>query len=137
MAVHSSKRQPCLRRSTPRDATERHVTPKCIRWHSSFATVREDQRQRYLPSIAKGELRLQAFGVTEPAAGSDTGSITTVAQRYRDGYLVNGQKVFISRALHSDLMILLARTTPIEEVDRSTDGLSIFLVDLTSRPKGP
>jgi acyl-CoA dehydrogenase len=88
------------------------------------------QKERWLPRIASGELRLQAFGVTEPAAGSDTTKISTFARRTADGYVIRGQKVWTSRALHSDLMILLARTTPLEEVTRRSDGLSIFLVDM-------
>jgi acyl-CoA dehydrogenase len=88
------------------------------------------QKQEYLPRIASGELRLQAFAVTEPDAGSDTTRITTFAERRGDRYIVNGRKVFISRVQHSDLMILLARTTPRERADRRTDGLSVFLVDL-------
>jgi len=89
-----------------------------------------EQKRRYLPAIAAGELRLQAFGVTEPNAGSDTTRITTTAARRGDRYLVTGQKTFISRVQHSDLMILLARTTPREQVQKRTDGLSVFLVDL-------
>jgi acyl-CoA dehydrogenase len=88
------------------------------------------QKQRWLPEIAAGRLRLQAFGVTEPDAGSDTTHIRTGAVRDGDRYIVNGQKVFISRIDHSDLMVLLARTTPVEEVDKPTDGISVFLVDL-------
>src|SRR6266567_3848194 len=89
------------------------------------------QKERYLPGIASGELRLQAFGVTEPTTGSDTTKLKTRAVRAgNDYYLVSGQKVWTSRARHSDLMLLLARTTPIEEVKRRTDGLSVFLVDL-------
>src|SRR5690606_21426604 len=90
----------------------------------------EEQKRRYLPRIASGELRLQAFGVTEPTAGTDTTSIRTTARRTDDGYVVNGQKVFISRVQHSDLMLLLARTTPREEVARKSEGLSLFLLDL-------
>jgi acyl-CoA dehydrogenase len=88
------------------------------------------QKQTYLPKIARGELRLQVFGVTEPESGSDTTSLTTTAVRRGDCYVVNGQKIFISRVQHSDLMLLLARTTPIERARRKSDGLSIFLVDL-------
>jgi acyl-CoA dehydrogenase len=88
------------------------------------------QKQAYLPRIASGELRLQAFGVTEPDAGSETTRIKTFARRVGDGYVIDGQKVFISRAEHSDLMLLLARTTPYEEVEDKTRGLSVFLVDL-------
>jgi acyl-CoA dehydrogenase len=93
----------------------------------------EEQKRRWLPAIAAGELRLQAFGVTEPAVGSDTTQIKTRARRTDGGYVVNGQKVWTSRALHSDLMILLARTTPLEEVQLRTDGLSVFLVDMRGR----
>jgi len=89
-----------------------------------------EQKQRYLPAIAAGELRLQAFGVTEPTAGTDTTSISTFAARSGDGYIVNGQKVWTSRAEHSDLMILLARTTPKDEVKKRSEGLSVFLVDM-------
>ena len=90
----------------------------------------DEQKERYLPSIAAGDLRLQAFGVTEPTAGTDTTSITTTAVRDGDGYLVNGQKVWTSRAEYSDLMVLLARTTPKDEVKKRSDGLSVFLVDM-------
>ena len=90
----------------------------------------DEQKRRYLPKIASGELRLQAFGVTEPDAGSDTTKIKTRAVRHGDKYVVNGQKVFISRVQHSDLMILLARTTPLDQVKKRSDGLSVFLVDL-------
>src|SRR3982075_3906419 len=91
-----------------------------------------EQKERYLPGIASGELRLQAFGVTEPTTGSDTTKLKTRAVRAGNGghYLVTGQKVWTSRARHSDLMLLLARTTPVEEVKRRTDGLSVFLVNL-------
>lgn len=90
----------------------------------------EAQKQAYLPGIARGDLRLQAFGVTEPDAGSDTGSIRTTAVRRGDRYVVNGQKIWTSRAQHSDLMLLLARTTPADQVARRTDGLSLLLVDI-------
>ena len=90
----------------------------------------DDQKRRYLPGIASGELRLQAFAVTEPDAGSDTTRIRTFAERRGDRYVVNGQKVFISRVRQSDLMILLARTTPLDEVEKRTAGLSVFIVDL-------
>ena len=90
----------------------------------------EEQKKKYLPGIASGELRLQAFGVTEPGSGTDTTSIRTLAKREGDDYVVNGQKVWPSRAEHSDLMLLLARTTPKDEVSKRTDGLSVFLVDL-------
>ena len=90
----------------------------------------EAQKQRYLPGIASGELRLQAFGVTEPTSGSDTGALKTYAAREGDRYVVNGQKIWTSRAEHSDLMLLLARTTPRDEVARGIDGLSIFILDM-------
>jgi acyl-CoA dehydrogenase len=89
-----------------------------------------EQKRRWLPRIAAGELRLQAFGVTEPVAGSDTTSIRTRARRVDGGYKIDGQKIWTSRIEHSDLLLLLARTTPIEEVEKRTDGLSLFLVDL-------
>ena len=90
-----------------------------------------EQKQRYLPGIARGELRLQAFGVTEPTTGSDTTKLKTRAvKKGNDRYVVNGQKVWTSRALHSDLMLLLARTTPVEEVKKRSEGLSVFLVDI-------
>ena len=88
------------------------------------------QKEEYLPRIASGELRLQAFGVTEPEAGTDTTQLTTSAVRDGDEYVVNGRKIYISRVGHSDLMVLLARTTPIEEVEKRSRGLSVFLVDL-------
>lgn len=90
----------------------------------------EELKRRYLPAIARGELRLQAFGVTEPDAGSETTRIKTFARREGDVYRVDGQKVFISRAEHSDLMLLLARTTPYDELEDKTRGLSVFIVDL-------
>jgi len=90
----------------------------------------EAQKSRYLPRIASGELRLQSMGVTEPTTGTDTTKIKTTAVRKGDTYVVNGQKVWISRVQHSDLMILLARTTPLAEVKKKSEGMSIFLVDL-------
>jgi acyl-CoA dehydrogenase len=90
-----------------------------------------EQKQKYLPGIARGELRLQAFGVTEPTSGTDTLSLrTTAAKDGNSGYVVNGQKIWTSRAEHSDLMLLLARTTPREQAKSRTDGLSVFLVDM-------
>ncbi len=88
------------------------------------------QKQAYLPRIASGELRLQAFGVTEPTVGSDTTSIQTTAERVDGGYVVRGQKIWTSRALHSDLMLLLARTTAADQVEKRTEGLSTFVVDM-------
>jgi acyl-CoA dehydrogenase len=90
----------------------------------------DEQKRRYLPAIASGDLRLQAFGVTEPVAGSETARIRTRAERVPEGWRINGQKIWTSRALYSDLMIVLARTTPYEDVAKKTDGMSVFLVDL-------
>ena len=90
----------------------------------------EQQKQEYLPAIAAGSLRLQAFGVTEPTSGTDTSRIRTTAIRDGDDYVVNGQKVYISRAEHSDLMVLLVRTTPRDQCARHTDGMSVLLVDM-------
>ncbi len=90
----------------------------------------EAQKQAYLPGIASGELRLQAFGVTEPTSGTDTSSIKTFAKREGDHYVVNGQKVWTSRAEYSDLMLLLARTTPKDQAAKRTDGLSVFVLDM-------
>ncbi len=90
----------------------------------------EEQKRRYLPKIASGELRLQAFGVTEPNSGSDTTKLQTTAVRRGNRYVINGQKIFISRVLQSDLMLLLARTTPLEQIKKKTEGLSVFLLDL-------
>jgi acyl-CoA dehydrogenase len=88
------------------------------------------QKQQYLPAVASGELRLQAFGVTEPTSGTDTTSLRTFARRDGDHYVVNGQKIWTSRAEYSDLMLLLARTTPRDQVDKRTDGLSVFILDM-------
>ena len=90
----------------------------------------EEQKERYLPRIASGELRLQAFGVTEPSVGSDTTSLQTTATRVDGGWSISGQKLWTSRAEHSDLMLLLARSTPADRVEKRTDGLSTFLVDM-------
>ncbi|MCR4265294.1 acyl-CoA dehydrogenase family protein [Nitratireductor sp. ZSWI3] len=90
----------------------------------------EEQKREYLPRIASGELRLQAFGVTEPTSGTDTTSLRTTARREGDEYVVNGQKIWTSRAEHSDLMLLLARTTPRDQVAKKTDGLSVFILDM-------
>jgi acyl-CoA dehydrogenase len=95
----------------------------------------EAQKRKYLPGIASGALRLQAFGVTEPTTGSDTTKLKTRAERRGDKYVITGQKVWTSRALYSDLMLLLARTTPVNEVKKKTDGLSVFLVDLRNQPR--
>ncbi|KFI25423.1 acyl-CoA dehydrogenase [Haematobacter missouriensis] len=95
----------------------------------------EEQRRRYLPKIASGELRLQSMGVTEPTTGTDTTKIKTTAVRKGDRYVINGQKVWISRVQHSDLMILLARTTPLSEVKKKSEGMSIFIVDIKEAMK--
>ncbi len=106
----------------------------CIAQMYTMGTVLKhgnaDQKQRYLPKIATGELRLQAFGVTEPGAGSETLKLKTRAVRDGDRYLINGQKIWTSRAAHTDLMLLLARTTPIDEVKHRKHGLSVFLLDM-------
>ena len=94
-----------------------------------------EQKEEYLPKVASGELRLQAFGVTEPEAGTDTTRLATRAMREGDHYVVNGRKIYISRVGHSDLMILLARTTPLEELEKRSRGLSVFLVDLREAVK--
>ena len=90
----------------------------------------EDQKREYLPRIASGELRLQAFGVTEPTSGTDTTSLRTTARREGGDYIINGQKIWTSRAEHSDLMLLLARTTPRDQVAKKTEGLSVFILDM-------
>src|SRR4029077_2615852 len=95
-----------------------------------------EQKRKYLPGIASGELRLQAFGVTEPGSGSDTSSIKTFARRDGDHYVVNGQKIWTSRSEHSDLMLLLARTTPKHEASKRTDGMSVFILDMPAAMGG-
>jgi acyl-CoA dehydrogenase len=90
----------------------------------------KEQKEKYLPLIAEGKLRLQSFGITEPDAGTDTTKIKTFAEKKGDRYIINGQKIFISRYQHSDLLLLLARTTPLDKVEKKTLGMSIFLVDL-------
>ena len=96
-----------------------------------------DQKERWLPQIADGSLRLQAFGVTEPGSGTDTTSLRTTARRDGDHYVVNGQKIWTSRAEHSDLMLLLCRTTDRDQVERKTDGLSVFIVCLLYTSPSP
>jgi acyl-CoA dehydrogenase len=96
----------------------------------------DEQKQRYLPAIAAGERRLQAFAVTEPGAGSDTPSLQTTAERVDGGYLLKGQKIWTSRAQHSDLMIVLARTTPLAETAKRSEGLSVFLIDIAAAGDG-
>ena len=115
-AAGLQRRAPAMRRCTP--------------WARCCGTAATRRRRRYLPEIARGELRLQAFGVTEPTTGTDTLALRTTAVRDGDRYVVNGQKIWTSRAEHSDLMLLLARTTPREQVTKRTDGLSVFLVDM-------
>jgi alkylation response protein AidB-like acyl-CoA dehydrogenase len=100
-------------------------TMGCVLKHGS-----DEQKARYLPGVASGEIRLQAFGVTEPTAGTDTTRITTFARREGDRYIINGQKIWISRAEHSDLMVLLCRTTPRDQVKKASDGMSVLLVDM-------
>ena len=90
----------------------------------------EEQKQRYLPQIAQGKMRLQAFGVTEPSSGTDTLSLKTTAKKTENGWRINGQKIWTSRAEYSDLMLLLARTTPRDQVEKRTDGLSVFLLEM-------
>jgi acyl-CoA dehydrogenase len=97
----------------------------CVLRHAS-----EEQKRTYLPRIASGELRMQSMAVTEPTTGTDTTKLKTVAKKQGDRYVVNGQKVFISRVRHSDLLLLLARTTPIDQVTKKSEGLSVFIVDL-------
>ena len=95
----------------------------------------EQQKKKYLPKIADGSLRLQAFGVTEPTSGTDTTSLRTTAVKEDSEYIINGQKIWTSRAEHSDLMLLLARTTPINQVEKKTEGLSVFLLDMQEGKK--
>src|SRR2546430_13013558 len=95
----------------------------------------DEQKAKWLPGVASGKLRLQAFGVTEPTSGTDTSSLKTVAKREgNDSYVVNGQKIWTSRAEYSDLMVLLARTTPKEKAKKRTEGLSVFLVAMGVAP---
>jgi acyl-CoA dehydrogenase len=94
-----------------------------------------EQKQRYLPRIAKGEMRMQSFAVTEPTTGSDTTKLKTTAVKRGDQYIVNGQKVWTSRVQHSDLLLLLARTTPLADVEKKSEGLSVFLVELEDAEK--
>jgi alkylation response protein AidB-like acyl-CoA dehydrogenase len=89
-----------------------------------------EQKRRYLPEIAAGRVRLQAFGVTEPGFGSDMSALKTVAHRDGDGYVLRGQKIWTSRAEHSDLMLLVARTTPLDQVNKRSEGLSVFILDM-------
>jgi acyl-CoA dehydrogenase len=109
------------------------ATPCHAQMYTMGAILRhgsDQQKEKYLPKIAKGEIRLQSFGVTEPESGSDTTKIKTFAQREGDSYVISGKKVFISRVQHSDMMLLLARTTPTEKVKKKTMGLTLFLVEL-------
>src|SRR3989304_4482250 len=118
------------RKKTPRGGTAAPCHAQMYIRGTVLRQGSEQQKKTYLPKIATGELRLQAFGVTEPNAGSDTTKLQTTAIRKGDSYVVNGQKMFISRVLQSDLMLLLARTTSVAEVKKKTDGLSVFLIDI-------
>ncbi len=125
----------------PPAATPAPATRRCTSWARCCATATRGRRSQYLPQIASGALRLQAFGVTEPTTGTDTTKLKTRAQFVKSGegdhYLIYGQKVWTSRALHSDLMLLLARTTPVDQVKKKTEGLSVFLLDIRDcRGKG-
>jgi acyl-CoA dehydrogenase len=124
------RRPPSWRKSRRRAATAPPATHRCTRWARCLRHGSAAQKARYLPGIARGELRLQAFGVTEPTSGTDTLSLRTTAVRDGDSYVVNGQKIWTSRAEHSDLMLLLARTAPREQAKSRTAGLSVFLVDM-------
>src|SRR6202049_1289674 len=107
--------------------------PRCTPWAPCCGMAATSKRAKWLPKVATGELRLQAFGVTEPTSGTDTSSLKTFARRDGNGgYIVNGQKIWTSRAEYSDLMILLARTTPKEQAKKRTDGLSVFIVGMTA-----
>ena len=129
-------------RADPRDdqraraATPPPATPRCTSWARCCGTAARRRSRQYLPKIATGELRLQAFGVTEPNAGSDTTKLQTTAVRKGDRYVVNGQKMFISRALQSDLMLLLARTTPVDKV-KQQDARAVASSSSTSAASGP
>ena len=110
------------------------ATLKCIQW-ALFCVMEVMNKKRNIYLGLRRELRLQAFGVTEPTAGTDTTSLTTTAVKTDDGYLINGQKIWTSRAEHSDLMVLLARTTPKEKVTKKSQGLSVFLIDMNEAKK--
>ena len=122
---HHSRKRSTIPAASPRACHAQMYTMGTLLRHGN-----DEQKQRYLPKIATGELRLQAFGVTEPNAGSESTRIQTTATRKGDRYFINGQKIFISRVLQSDLMLLLARTTPYDELKDKTRGLSVFIVDL-------
>jgi acyl-CoA dehydrogenase len=111
-------------------ATRALAAARCTTWVRCCATGLERQKRQYLPKIASGELRLQSMGVAELTTGTDTTKIKTTAVKRGDRYVINGQKVWISRVQHSDLMILLARTTPLAEAKKKSEGLSIFIVDI-------
>ena len=108
----------------------RPATRRCTSWAPSSGTARRRRRSSISPPSPAARLRLQAFGVTEPGSGTDTTSLRTFAKREGDTYVVNGQKVWTSRAEHSDLMLLLARTTPRDQLKKKTEGLSTFIVDM-------
>src|ERR1700680_1320584 len=110
--------------------------PRCTPWAPCCGMAATSKRAKWLPKVATGELRLQAFGVTEPTSGTDTSSLKTFARRDgNDAYIVNGQKIWTSRAEYSDLMVLWARTTPKDQAQKRTDGLSVFLVDMREARK--
>ena len=140
-ASASPRRRSSSKRSTAAAATPAPATRRCTRWARCCGTDRTRRSARSCRRSPTGELRLQAFGVTEPTTGSDTTQLKTTATRKGDRYVVRGQKVWISRAEHSDLLLLVVRTTPIEQVKKRTDGLSILLVDLRDggrpRPDDP
>ena len=122
-------------RCPPRIANSGMIQRRCNGAHAAMCMMgtghgNEAQKAEYLPKIATGALRLQAFGVTEPTSGTDTASLKTTARRDGDSYVINGQKIWTSRAEHSDLMLLLARTTPQEQAKKRTDGLSVFLLNM-------
>ena len=112
--------RPFWKKFTVRAVMPLPVMRRCIQWEPFYATDRTHKKQQYLPSIADGSLRLQAFGVTEPTSGTDTTALRTTARRDGDDYVVNGQKVWTSRAEYSDLMLLLARTTPLDQCAKKT-----------------
>jgi acyl-CoA dehydrogenase len=110
-------------------------TPRCTPWARSSGMAPKSKKESTCRRIARGDLRLQAFAVTEPEAGTDTTSIKTMATREGDHYIVHGRKIYISRVEQSDLLLLLARTRPVEEVEKRSSGLSVFLVDLREGQK--
>ena len=135
LGIQRRRRDP---RGSARRRLQRRRLPRADVHHGHDPAARQRRRRSraICPKIASGELRLQAFGVTEPTSGTDTLSLRTTARREgNDHYVINGQKIWTSRAEHSDLMLLLARTTPKEQVKKRTDGLSVFLVDMRLRAR--